>query len=94
MECPQISVLRQRRMVLYFLNYLEFLDETFGEYKLHIEDANTLRLIIGKNTQLFHTLPGQKYYNSNNILVYANIQGFYQDNKICRLLNMAIYTIC
>ena len=39
MECPQISLLRQRRMVLYFLKYLEFLDETFGEYKLHIEDA-------------------------------------------------------
>ena len=25
--------------MLYFLKYLEFLDETFGEYKLHIEDA-------------------------------------------------------
>ena len=40
MECPQISVLRQRRMVLYFLKYLKFLDETFGECKLYIEDAN------------------------------------------------------
>ena len=26
-------------MVLYLLKYLEFLGETFGEYKLHIEDA-------------------------------------------------------
>ena len=35
-------------MVLYFLKYLEFLDETFGEYKLHIEDA---KYAIKKNSE-------------------------------------------
>ena len=39
MKSPQNFSIGQRRMVLYFLKYLEFLDETFVEYKEHIEEA-------------------------------------------------------
>ena len=38
-KSPKISVLRQSRMVLFFIKYFEFLDETFVEKKQHIEDA-------------------------------------------------------